>query len=104
MVASQYRVVEGKLRNIPHKLYRYEDIIFDKLAWANDMLAYLGLAAPAAVVERLVAQNDLRPPVEEITQHVRKVVPGDHREKLKTETIAELNTRLAPILEKYGYS
>lgn len=102
-VAGQYRTVEHKLQGISHKLYRYEDIIFDKLAWAKDMVAYLGLPARPAVVERAAAENDVRPQVEDVTQHVRKVAPGDHVEKLKAETIAELNAQLAPILRKYGY-
>jgi hypothetical protein len=104
VVAGQYRAVERKLLNIPHRLYRYEDIIFDKLAWANDMLAYLGLSVSAAVVDQAVKANDVRPEVEDVAQHVRKVVPGDHAEKLKAETVAELNTQLAPVLQKYRYA
>jgi hypothetical protein len=104
VVAGQYRAVERKLHGIPHKLYRYEDIIFDKLAWTNDMLAYLNLSVRAAVVERAVAKNDVRPEVEDMAQHVRRVVPGDHVEKLKPATIEQLNAQLAPILQTYGYA
>ncbi len=104
VVADQYRTVERKLAGIGHRLYRYEDIIFDKAAWAADMVAYLGLEASATVVARAVAAADQRPPVEDASAHVRKVTPGDHVEKLKPATIAELNTRLAPVLRAYGYA
>lgn len=104
VVSGQYRAVEGKLRGLGHRLYRYEDIIFDKLAWADDMVAYLSLTVAREAIERAVANNDARPTVEDATRHVRKVTPGDHIEKLKAVTIAELNARLAPILEKYGYA
>ena len=103
-VVNQYRVIESKLGEVSYKLYRYEDIIFDKLAWANDMVAYFGLSARPAVVERSAAKNDVRPEVEDTAEHIRKVVPGDHVEKLKAATIAELNGRLAPILAKHGYA
>jgi hypothetical protein len=103
VVIDQYATVAAKLSAISHQLYRYEDIIFDKASWARDMVAWLGLSVPAAVMESAVDANDLRPAVEDPAQHVRKVVPGDHREKLRAETISELNARLEPILRRYRY-
>lgn len=103
-VSDQYRDIERKLSSIRHKLYRYEDVVFDKRAWTRDMLGYLGLDIRPALIERVVAQNDVRPAGEDLTQHVRKVVPGDHADKLRPETIAELNASLDPILRRYGYA
>ena len=103
VVIDQYATVTAKLSAISHQLHRYEDIIFDKLSWARDMVAYLGLSVSTAVLERAVNANDIRPDVEDQARHVRKVVPGDHREKLRLETITELNARLGPILRQYGY-
>jgi hypothetical protein len=103
IVINQFRIVRTKLSGISHKLYRYEDVVFEKLFWARDMIDYLGLAAPAASIEQAVAANDTRPDVEDPTRHVRKVAPGDHREKLRTQTINELNARLEPILRRYRY-
>ena len=40
---------------------------------------------------------------ENIHAHKRKIVPGDYREKLATETIAKLNAIFAENLQKYGY-
>jgi hypothetical protein len=103
VVVDQYGKVTGKLSAIDHRLYRYEDIIFDKLSWTRDMMAYLDLTAPAGVVESAVAANDVRPRVEDPAQHVRKVDPGDHREKLRPETIAELDALFEPILRRHHY-
>jgi len=41
---------------------------------------------------------------ENIYSHRRKAIPGDHKEKLKPETIAELNSRFAEVLEVLGYA
>lgn len=103
-VIGQFRTVKRKLREIAHRRYRYEDIIFDKLAWARDMLDYLKLSVDPAVVERAVATNDVRPDVEDPAQHIRKVAPGDHVDKLAPETIAELNEKFARILKRYEYT
>jgi hypothetical protein len=102
-VINQFRIVNKKLSGIPHRLYRYEDVVFEKLSWARDMVDYLGLTVSPSVIEAAVAANDMRPDVEDVTQHVRNVVPGDHRVKLRPETISELNTRLQPILRSYHY-
>ena len=40
---------------------------------------------------------------ENVHAHKRKIVPGDYREKLATETIAKLNAIFAENLQKYGY-
>jgi hypothetical protein len=104
VVLAQYRMIGKKLSGIPHKLYRYEDVIFDKLAWAQDMLAWLGLTVKPAVVARAVSNNDVRPEVEDPDKHVRKVAPGDHVEKLRADTIAKLDSRFEAILRRYDYA
>lgn len=92
-----------KLAAIDHKVYRYEDVVFAKRAWVDDMLAYLGLAGREALVARVVAQNDVVPNEEDASAHIRRVAPGDHREKLKPETIARLDEIFAPLYAAYGY-
>ena len=46
-------------------------------------------------------KNEFRP--DPSNPHKRNVKPGEHRRKLKPETIAELNRQLAPYLEATGY-
>ena len=41
---------------------------------------------------------------EDVWSHKRKVTPGDHREKLQSETIRQLDQIFGPVLDKLGYS
>lgn len=102
--AALIRVAEETLGHLPaHRRYRYEDVIFDKQTWALDMMSYLGLSPPRRRVASIVGRNDVVPALEDPQAHVRRVTPGDHREKLKAETIAQLDDRLAGVLERLGY-
>jgi hypothetical protein len=99
------RLIEKTLANAPaHRLYRYEDVIFDKLAWVEDMLAYFRLSSPRPLVLRIVERANVVPTEEAPLEHIRRVTPGDHRDKLRPETIAALDDRLGPILRRFGYS
>lgn len=104
IVENDFARMERKLVGIDHKVWRYEDIIFDKLRWTNEMLDYLGLELPQRRIEAVVERNDIKPQAEASSEHIRKVTPGDHKEKLDSETIAELNQALRPILDRYQYA
>jgi hypothetical protein len=98
------RLIKRALANTPrHRLYRYEEIIFDKRAWAADMVDYLGLQAPPRLISAVAARNDLVPAQDAPLQHVRHVTPGDHRDKLRPETIAALDARFAHLMKRLGY-
>jgi hypothetical protein len=102
---SHARLIRRVLANIaPHKLYRYEEIIFDKQAWAADMVEYLGLSPPPNLVSMVVARNDVVPSADAPLEHIRHVTPGDHRNKLRPETIAALDARFERLMKKMGYS
>ena len=86
------------------KIYRYEDVIFNKEDWIVDIVDYLGLTLKPAQVKRIAEKHDIVPTAEDTSQHIRKVKPGDHAEKLSTECIAQLNEGLAEVLDRYHYS
>jgi hypothetical protein len=46
---------------------------------------------------------DVLPEAERPDQFIRRVVPGDHKEKLSPAVIRQLNTRLAASMELFGY-
>lgn len=102
-VRRTFERTQAKLKGVDHKLYRYEDVVFAKLEWVADMLAYLGLPYRPALVERIVAANDVKPETEDPSAHIRRVAPGDHKSKLAPSTIAKLDDIFAPILSTYGY-
>jgi hypothetical protein len=85
------------------RLYRYEDVIFEKAKWMADMLTYFDVAVPGAVVEAIATELDVRPDRERPTEHVRQVTPGNHRRHLSAATVEELNRKFAAILERHSY-
>lgn len=85
-------------------LRRYEDVIFDKPTLLADLCSHFGIKTPRPRLERIAHSIDQRPAAEDVSAHIRQVTPGDHKKKLKPETIEELNVLLADILSKYGYA
>lgn len=86
------------------KVYRYEDIVLNKAPWITDMAAYLGLSLSEDALNMILADVDIVPGKERSTEFVRKVVPGDHREKLMPETIAQLNQAFAEFMSAFSYT
>lgn len=85
------------------KVYRYEDIIFDKSNWIKDMSEFLGLTLRKNQINRIAEKHNIFPESEAENKHIRKVTPGDHQEKLSSECIEKLNEILSEILNKYSY-
>jgi hypothetical protein len=84
-------------------LRRYEDVIFDKFRFFGDVCRHLGLDIREPHLARVADQLDIRPTKEDPYKHVRRVTPGDHREKLKPETSEKLNEIFATVIKQYGY-
>jgi hypothetical protein len=82
---------------------KYEDYVFRKDELLDLLADRFRLRAPEQLKEKILAWADVRPAVEDQTAFVRKVTPGDHREKLRPETIAQLNEIVRPALELFGY-
>jgi hypothetical protein len=101
---AAYQGVFAALEGKAHKLFRYEDVIFEKRRWIEEVMAYLGMTVAEQVITNVVAKNDVRPSTEDEGQHIRKVAPGDHLDKLKPETIAALDEKFAPLLDRFGYA
>ncbi len=85
-------------------LRRYEDVIFDKHAFLSDLARHFEIDIPPAALTRLAGTIDERPEKEDIHAHIRQVAPGDHRRKLKSGTIGQMNDILAEVLSAYDYS
>ena len=85
------------------KTYRYEDIIFDKYNWIKDMLNFLDLSLEESKIDEIAKKHNIVPIAEDTSSHVRKVKPGDHREKLSAECIAKINEVLAEVLDRHNY-
>jgi hypothetical protein len=88
----------------PHTLVlKYEDWIFNKLGLVELLCRHLNLEATEEQMRRIAPLTDIRPKAENPRNFVRKVTPGDHREKLSPQAISKLNARLEDVLLAFGY-
>ena len=98
------RYVENVLGRPNAVLVRYEDMVADLESWLRAVAGVFGVSDPAQI-GRLKAQfvPHLHVYEENPWAHKRKLAPGDHRQKLKPETIGRLNDVLGDVLERLGY-
>ena len=82
---------------------KYEDYIFSKLELVKIVAHHCGLIVSQNAMQVIANEIDLRPPVENPNEFVRRVTPGDHKEKLSPATISKLNTILSTVLLTFGY-
>ncbi len=88
----------------PHTLVlKYEDWIFNKLGLLELLCRHLNLNATEEQMRRIAPMTDIRPKMEDPRNFVRKVTPGDHREKLSPQAISKLNASLEDVLLAFGY-
>jgi hypothetical protein len=86
------------------KVFRYEDIIFDKRSWVAAINQWFHLGAPDAAVAAIADRHDIVPVAEDLTQHIRQVNPGNHKKHLTRETIAAIERQYADVMAHYGYA
>lgn len=109
----RYEGILNKLYNKYSTFVTYEQLVTDFPGWLNlVMSAIYGDNIIAEIQNRLL--NDFNHhfsvPGEDIFRHKRKIIPGDHKEKLKKETISKLNDifkneleTLQNVYPAYGY-
>lgn len=88
------------------RIFRYEDIVFEKNKWIQDILSFLNLeylSLKKNEIELIAQKHDIFPKNETQNSHIRKVTPGDYKEKLNADTICTLNEIYENILIKYDY-
>ena len=98
LVAYQHALDFGKVL-----LRRYEDIYYDKRTFLAEIFRHFGLDIRPGVVTEVAREFDVRPEAEQRGKHIRKGTPGDHRDKLRPETIERLNDLFAPACAEFGY-
>lgn len=103
MIQQRYTKYQESIFDDNLKLFRYEDVIFNKQTWLADVLKFAGINADPEMIKRIADQQDVRPPVEDPNNHIRKVTPGDHKNKLQPATIAQLNDIFSDQLERFRY-
>ena len=87
------------------RVYRYEDVILEKRPWLANMAAHFGWQGGSpGFVEGMMGWADKVPSEERSQEFIRRVTPGDHRDKLSPDVIAELDVILKPAMGLFGYS
>ena len=82
---------------------RYEDYIFQKKRLIHKILDHFGWRCHSGQIENLLGRIDDVPEIENEKKFVRKVIPGDHREKLSSKTIQQVDGRLREVLALFDY-
>ncbi len=86
------------------RVFRYEDVILAKRDWLAAMAAHFGWhTGTPAFVNGMMGWADVVPGEERSREFIRRVVPGDHREKLSGAVIKELDGVLREAMALFGY-
>ena len=92
-----------KLEGTRCRTFRYEDVIYDKRNWLDEMVEFSGLPRAEDELERIARRHDIVPAREDVSRHIRQVHPGNFRKKLSEETVELLNGILAEFLDTFRY-
>jgi Sulfotransferase domain len=101
---SAYLGYVNELNSASITVVKYEDYIFRKPDLIRLIASDFDMRVDDAQIATIMAWADILPEKETPTAFVRRVTPGDHREKLRPETIAKLNTIMKPAMETFGYA
>ncbi len=82
---------------------KYEDFIFDKGRLISTIAQQFGWSVDDELIHLILEWADIRPEREDPSAFIRQVTPGDHRKKLRDETIARLSDILHPAMELFAY-
>jgi hypothetical protein len=106
MAQSYKKYFQDYLTNLPietTRVYRYEDVIFKKMEWLEDMLLYLDIEVSISNITEIANRYDIRPDIENPHKHIRQIVPGNYKTHLTPATINELNRIFKPIMNFFQY-
>jgi len=82
-----------------HIIVKYEQMVLHYPKWLSEIASFLSI--PPQKTKRLKNFEKEFKPFEECMKHKRKMIPGDYKEKLKPETIKQLNSNFSQILEAF---
>ncbi|MCR0983679.1 sulfotransferase domain-containing protein [Roseomonas populi] len=103
LFARTMREYQGFLSMPGMRVYRYEDAIMNKGWFLRGVCEHFGWTVSDAQIGQILNWADVMPDEERPTEFVRRVKPGDHRDKLDEATIAKLDEMLADELAWFGY-
>ena len=104
-IIERYTRYHENLMHRPNVLFLpYEKMVSEFDDWLDRLAEFLGAGEERDVLAGIREGADFSVKKEDKYSHRRSVKPGNHLAKLKPETVAELNERLADVLAMFGYS
>lgn len=84
-------------------LSKYEDMVNDFNTWLLKIIEFVNLDIKNKTIESILNQANFKVEKEDVKKHKRQVEPGDHKRKLKKDTIKILNSQFEEILNVLNY-
>jgi len=101
---ARYEEYCDKLYGRPNVLFlKYEDMIADFDSWFSRFMEFSGFNLSDEVIEAIHKEANFNVKNEDQKAHKRQVTPGDHKRKLKEETIGVLNSQFQRVLGALNY-
>lgn len=85
------------------RIFKYENIVFKKEKWVEQILEFLELELEESQIKSIARKHDIFPDREAPNSHIRKVTPGDYKEKLNKSTINALDSIFNDVMHSYDY-
>ena len=106
-IHDRYRTYVERLLERPNvTLIKYEEMVSEYPSWLAKFMRPFPVEDKDSIYRGLVDRSPFKTPrkSEDIKSHVRRVTPGDYKEKLNPSTIDALNSAFAAELQALGYS
>ena len=100
-ILLQYAIL---LKDPSELVMKYEDVILNKRVLIQKLCSHFQWQVTEAQIAKILAWADVVPNTEDKKAFIRKVLPGDHAEKLNGETIHALNVALQSSMNAFGYN
>ena len=102
-ISGPMNIYHRYLPAISTRIYRYEDVIFRKKEWLEDMIYYLELPINENIIDKVAKENDILPDAENPEAHIRQVKPGNYKKYLSNRVLKDIESSLSQIFKKYDY-
>jgi hypothetical protein len=86
------------------RVFRYEDVILEKRRFMEEICQFFDWRLSPAQADAILGWADILPDTERPTEFIRKVTPGDHRDKLSPKVIQRLDRMFAEEMAHFGYA
>jgi Sulfotransferase domain len=85
------------------RIFRYEDVIFEKERFVTNLAAELQMSLAQADLIDIANRHDIRPSEDRPNEHIRHVTPGNYKDHLSTTACRRLELIFEDVFEAFGY-